>query len=294
MKGFYLESFDKKSLFVREFSDIKEPKAVLLIVHGMSEHSGRYVDFAEFLKKNGIVVYAFDLRAHGKTDPDKVGIVTDDNFNNSVFDVEFLANYIKGKYPSLNLTIMGHSYGSFIMQKYIQKFKVYDKVILSGSSYMNTFLNKTALFIANMTACFKGKKARAKLIYKLSFGAYEKKFENKSWLSSDAEVTRIYKADPFCNKIFSVGFYKSFMKNSIKLYKKKNAAKIESAKPIYLFSGKCDPVGGFGKGVVKLDKFYAKQNLSISLKLYDKGQHEMINELEKNIVYDDFKQVIIG
>lgn len=292
MKEYYLESFDKKKLFVMEFSNTEKPKAVVLIVHGMSEHSKRYTEFAEFLNKNNVVVYVFDLRAHGKTDENSIGIITGDNFSDCVLDVEFMAKYIKEKLPGLSLTVLGHSYGSYVVQSYMQKFNIHNKIILSGSSFFKTLTNRFGLLVANCTATFKGNNAPAKMIVKLSFDSYRKKFKNRCWLSSDPEVTKVYANDNFCNQKFSVGFYRSFFRNGLKLYKKRNIAKIDKAKPVYIFSGAKDPVGGFSKSVKKLDRFYKKHKVNSYIKLYENGRHEILNEINKKDVYEDFLKAI--
>ena len=52
-------------LFAQSWSPDKDVKAVLFIVHGLGEHSGRYEEFAEYATKQGIAVFAFDHRGHG-------------------------------------------------------------------------------------------------------------------------------------------------------------------------------------------------------------------------------------
>ena len=56
-------SRDLYSLAVRVF-DVAKPKAVVKCVHGMEEHQNRYVEFAEFLQKNGYAVVTADMRGH--------------------------------------------------------------------------------------------------------------------------------------------------------------------------------------------------------------------------------------
>ena len=67
------KSFDGKEIFVREWLDVKEPKAVVQIVHGMTEHSERYDAFARFLNGRGYAVVADDHRGHGYTDRETLG-----------------------------------------------------------------------------------------------------------------------------------------------------------------------------------------------------------------------------
>ncbi len=61
------ESFDKTILQCYLWNDVKNPKGVVQISHGMAEHARRYDAFAQFLNANGYIVYADDHRAHGMT-----------------------------------------------------------------------------------------------------------------------------------------------------------------------------------------------------------------------------------
>ena len=62
----------------------EEPKAVLLIVHGMGEHSGRYLNVANHFAPRGYAVYAFDLPGHGKTDGTRTYIEHFDDFSDTL------------------------------------------------------------------------------------------------------------------------------------------------------------------------------------------------------------------
>ena len=61
---FKLKTFDGLSLFGQNWQPENHPKAVIYLVHGMGEHSGRYVHVADRLTKAGYIIFAFDLRGH--------------------------------------------------------------------------------------------------------------------------------------------------------------------------------------------------------------------------------------
>ena len=66
-----VEGYHHLKLYTYVYDKIKNPKAVVLIIHGMMEHAGRYYDFAKFLNDNGYIVVANDLRGHGHSAIDK-------------------------------------------------------------------------------------------------------------------------------------------------------------------------------------------------------------------------------
>ena len=290
MKESYFESFDGSRIFLRVFQEVYSPKAIMLIAHGMSEHSARYIPFAEYLNKMGVIVYIPDHRGHGKTAGEiaKVGKTEGvDIFENTVRDLLFLTDLIKKEHKDLPFILMGHSYGSFLSQEIISRFTP-DAVILSGSAYFNTGLNRAAKIIAAMTCFFKGEDAPAKLICKLSFDSYSKKFSNGCWLSTLDETRDKYKADPYCTQVFSAGFYRSFFTHGVKMYTKEHQQAINKQLPICILSGANDPVGDYGKTTTMLYDFYKQIGCSnVSFKLYKDARHEILNDYCREEVYAD-------
>ena len=68
----------------------------------------------------------------------------------------------------------------------------------------------------------------------------------------------------------------------------KNLKKMYKTTPIYFFSGDHDPVGQNGKGVRKVAEFFRTAGCTdVTVKLYPEGRHEMLNELNKQEVYQD-------
>lgn len=67
-----------------------------------------------------------------------------------------------------------------------------------------------------------------------------------------------------------------------------NILKVDPNKPIYFMSGSEDPVGDYGKGVKKAYECFRKAGVKdVSMKLYDGGRHEMLNEINRDEVYRD-------
>lgn len=286
----YISSFDGENIFVRIWDNVEKKKGVVLLVHGMCEHSKRYDDFAGFLNKNGYIVWGFDLRAHGQTSQNiaSLGKYEKDLFADSVNDIIFFSNYLHEKY-NLPLFVFGHSFGSFLLQRYIELYDNYRGVVICGSANMKGQASVSlGKFVAKTTNIFCGKCAKAKFIAKLSFGAYEKHFEDKNWLTRDRKVFDDYQKDEYCGFVCSSNFYYSFFKNLKKIYKSENLAQINKASNIFVISGRDDPVGNFSKLVLKLTKLYDKLGLKhLKYKIYESARHELLNETNKQEVYQD-------
>ena len=279
-----LTSFDLKEIYVREWTKVENPIGVVQIAHGMNEYSGRYEEFARYLNSLGYVVVASDHRGHGETDSETLGFCQGDMFGDTVKDLECVARHYKQRYSGLKYILFGHSYGSFLTQRFIQKYpELLDGVIFSGSGVNPAPVCAVGQMVASIGCAFKGKDAPSKMMNKIVFGGYSKKVKDGEWLSIDEENNSRYKEDVYCAFVCSNNFFRSFMKNMKKLWSNKWAKGLKQDLPLLLISGKDDPVGNMGKGVLKLEKFYLKHGVkNVRVHLIEGSRHEFLNE-KKNV-----------
>ena len=97
---FIFKGFNDDDIFVRIWNNVQAPKGVVLLTHGMVEHSLRYNEFGKFLNQNGYILVVPDLRGHGKTAgaPERVGIYDGDMFKDIVRDNIKLADELIRQY----------------------------------------------------------------------------------------------------------------------------------------------------------------------------------------------------
>lgn len=274
-------SYDQKQIFVREWTDVKDPAGVVQIAHGMNEYAARYDNFARALNALGYIVVADDHRGHGDTDTDTLGYCEGDMFTDTLKDMAGIAKYYGEKFPKVKYVLFGFSYGSFLTQAFIEKYaRFLDGAIIAGSSRQNGAAVRAGRVFAEIGGAFKGKDAPAEFVNNVVFGGYDKKIggEKFSWLSVDEENNEKYRADPYCMYVCSNNFFAGFFKGLSGLYKKKNAAGLDRELPLLLISGAEDPVGG-EKGVGRLYDFYKKQGMKrVEKYLIEGSRHEFLNE----------------
>lgn len=282
-KDYVVDSKDGKP--VRFSLNIPEKvDAVVLVIHGMQEHSGRYNEFTSRLNEKNIAVAISDLRGHGTNIEFAPGLDEGSIYQNIVNDQKAILKKLRELFNDKKLVVFGHSYGSFVTQRLIKDRVPADKFILSGSSYMKGAIVSAGAVVACLSKVFKGSEAEAKMIENMSIKGYGKKFENGNWLSRDEAVWEKYKQDEMCGKPFPVAFYQSMFKELPKNYSNlKNS--IGYRPNIVLLSGDNDPVGAFGKGVKKLAQVYQKAGFNVDVMLYSGGRHEMHNEINKEEVF---------
>ncbi len=278
---------------------IELPKGNVIIVTGMEEYALRYDDFATFLNKNGYDVFCVDHYGQGlnaKT-PEEQGAVPKSFFSKSVKNIDKIVTSCRESL--LPTTILAHSMGSFMLQDYIQRFTQHiNKIVLVGSNGPNAkFTYKFGKAIAKLTLTKKNRNKKHFIMDKLIFGLYAKGVKNSEtksdWLSLNKENVAKYIDDKQCGYVSTHGFYYEFMKGCNRLYQKKFLKKIRKDMHIFIVSGTDDPVGANGKGPTKLFQMYRKLGLeNVELKLYDDLRHEVLNEDNKEEIYNDILEYI--
>jgi len=123
------------NLFTKYFLPENETKNNLLIIHGLGEHSGRYLKLIKLLNENGVKVFTFDLPGHGKSK----------GLRGDISSLEELFKYIENYIPD-NYILFGHSLGGLLATRFCQfTEKKPEKLILSDPAIGNIAKNKVLL-----------------------------------------------------------------------------------------------------------------------------------------------------
>jgi alpha-beta hydrolase superfamily lysophospholipase len=266
-------------------------KKNLLIMTGMNEHATRYGDLAGYLNAQGFDVYVLDAIAQGLNAPKVedqekwfVGAF-DENVQAANIEIELLK---KGGKPTY---LMGHSMGSFMVQRYLELYpNTVVKVIEMGSNGPALAKMKMAYGLAKILVNKKNWDKPCKPLSNAGLGAYAKAVKNRKtdldWLSYNEENVKKYMADPYCGHEDTGGFWHEFLKGMATLYKKNELKKISKDEKILIISGSEDPVGECSKGSKRLAAMYQKLGLKdVTLVLYPHMRHEIHNEKDHAIVY---------
>jgi alpha-beta hydrolase superfamily lysophospholipase len=295
--NFNLSCADNISLFVRKWQDNdQQPKATIQIAHGMAEHSSRYDHFARFLAENGFIVYADDHRGHGETakTDEQLGFFSEnDGWNKLINDSLELSKKIIEENPSLPLFLLGHSMGSFIVRNLIISPAVnYKAAVLSGTTGDPGAIAVVGKLIAKLLAAFQGKKGKNNFLYQTGFGKFNAPFKPArtefDWLSRDNKVVDDYAADPKCGMVMSIGFMLDLTFGLEAINSKDAFNNTPKELPILLTAGEKDPVSNGGIGVKEVFENYKNAGIkNLTLKLYPESRHEILNELNKEEVYEN-------
>lgn len=272
--------------------ELKEYKGVVQLVHGMQEHIGRYNIFAEFLAKNGYIVIGHDQLGHGNTvkAEEEYGHFSDENgWNCLIEDIHRVYEYSKEQYSDLKYIIFGHSMGSLLVRDYITKYKDnIDKIIISGTSGYRRDI-PLGIFLLKILKLILGKKYKSKIARYLVMDSFNREFApNRTiadWISRDDDVVDNYINDNKCLRNFTLQAYEDLLKGISYVSKQKNINKSLKV-PMLFISGDEDPVGQNAKGVIKVFNKYEKINDNVTIRLIKNARHEIINELNKDFVFE--------
>ncbi len=252
--------------------DAPNPKAVLQLTHGLGDHALRYEQVAQDLVAAGYTVFADDHRGHGQTglaqnngDVTKLGKLGPGGLRATVADVRQFTTVIKGAHPNLPIVLLGHSWGSLMVQMVINgNAGDYDAVVLTGTAYRSlTLMN--------------GGNLNAKHKHLGTTG--------NEWLSRDPAVAQQFVDDPLT-------FYAAAMQlfgipDALRLLGRP-AKDLGADVPLLIMIGSEDTLGG-EKSIAMLAKTYVtRSHLSdVEAIIYPGARHEIFNETNRDEVIAD-------
>ena len=291
---FWLDASDRSRLYVNVWLPEVEPKAVVMLSHGMAEHSGRYARLGMALGEAGYALYAHDQRGHGKTaDQGMLGHYADEQgWAKVVGDLASVTQTIGQRHPDVPVFLLGHSMGSYIAQAYLQHHGAgLQGAILSGSNFQPVALYRGARAIARLERFRQGNTGRSRLIEWLSFGSFNNAFKPArtcfDWLSRDPDEVDKYALDPLCGFRCTNQLWLDMLAGLQQISKRSNLAQIDPGLPLLVIGGECDPVSD-GKRLKDLaDALVAAGHQMLQLKIYPQARHELLNETNRDEVTRD-------
>lgn len=279
--------------------DNGEVKAVLQIHHGMAEHCQRYKNAVKAFTDMGYAVFMNDMINHGKSNTNKndLGFFGEkDGYKSIIKDAKQLMDIAKSEYPDKPYIISGHSMGSLVMRCFINEYNdCFDGAVFIGTSGSNP-LAQISLLLTGMVGFFKGKKYKSPWLYNIAFGSYCKYFEKRTdydWGTRDTASVDEYMADDYCGFLFTASGYQDLGKMVMQCNSSNWYANVLKSTPVLLVSGSMDPVGNYEKGVKEVyDKLVKTGHTCVDIKLFPDARHEILNELNKQEVYDCINKFI--
>lgn len=293
METFYLTSAGGGQLHCLLWQPETQPKAVVQLIHGIAEHIGRYDAFARFLASHGYVVAGDDHMGHGGSAAEGEQGFFRGGWLTAVEDEKRVHDALQARFPGLPHYMLGHSMGSFLLRTYLYTYPdAVDRAVISGTGWEEPVKVKLGKLVCAAEEARVGEKKTSGLVTKLMFGSYNRAFAPVSspnaWICSDDAVVAAYDADPKCGFDATVGLARDLLTGVAMNERPENLAKMNKQLPVLFISGMRDPVGNMGKGVLRcIDAFKRAGLRDVTIKLYPEGRHEMLNETNREEVWND-------
>ncbi|MBP7216505.1 MAG: lysophospholipase [Candidatus Omnitrophica bacterium] len=258
---------DKLMLYSQQWRPETDPKAIIAVVHGTFEHSGRYKEEAQYLVRQGFAVYGFDLRGHGRSDGERGFFAS---FNILLEDLKHFLNFVKERQPGKPVFVLGHSAGASIALLFSLLHKEYapNGLILSAPALkLSNGVSRSALMLSR----FLGR----------AFPRIKLTTLDPALLSQDPAVVGAYRNDPLVNqKGLPALPLAEFLHAVNSIY-----AQLEQVRlPLLILHGTddriADPQGS-------RDLYAQSLSGDKTLKLYDRFFHEVLHEPGREQVLQD-------
>jgi alpha-beta hydrolase superfamily lysophospholipase len=262
--------------------------AVVLVLHGASEHGGRYDRFARALTGEGWAVYAPDHRGHGLTSTSTGrGIVGPRGFDGVVDDVEELRRLALAKCGDVPVLMFAHSMGSIIGFGYVQRYGAgLSACVLSGAIGVADGMAELAEGLRQAAeAGMAGEPMDALAPFNEPFEPSRTRYD---WLSRDPDEVDKYIADPDCGDDLPLTYgFVAEMLRTASLTTPEAIASVPRELPFLLVTGDQDPVSNGGAQVRELDKRLRDQGIAVDARYYEGARHEVLNETNRDEVTSD-------
>ena len=292
---FYYESQCGSQIHGCRWNPEGQVKAIVQIVHGISEYMACYREFAEFLNTQGILVVGEDHMGHGLSVTEKtpLGYFCGGWFT-AVADTYKLMQDTMAEFPGVPYFVYGHSMGSFMTRTLLAKYPDcgIDGAIICGTAWQNPALVTAGKAVSALVGKVKGDQHPSKLLAMMAFGTYNSKIERPrtiaDWLTRDEKIVDSYIEDPLCGFRASAGLMGDMMDGFRYIQDPKNLSAMNKDLPVYFVAGDADPVGNYGEGVLYSAAMFRKAGMKqVDVKLYPGARHEIHHELNKEEVQQD-------
>ncbi|MFY0651533.1 MAG: lysophospholipase [Cyclobacteriaceae bacterium] len=242
-----------------------DPKAVMCIVHGLGEHTGRYKHVIDFFTENEFSVFTFDLRGHGKSTGKRGHAPSHESL---LDDVEEILKATRAEYNDIPIFLHGHSLGGNIVANYILKRNTNElKGAILSSPWLRAMLEPSNVEFQV-----------ARIINKIFPAFTQSSRLSTDMLTKDPKVNEAYENDPLVGRKLSVRL--GLESYDAGLWVLDNADRLKI--PTLVWHGTDDKITSLDAS----KSFVEKVGGLASFKQWDNVRHEPHNDLEQKEVME--------
>jgi alpha-beta hydrolase superfamily lysophospholipase len=269
------------------YSPIRKSRGIVQVVHGLGEHSRRYLHLILKLNEAGFVVCADDHVGHGKTAADSGtwGDYGSKGYITTTEDEKTLHDLALQSYSGLPYFMFGHSWGSMIARSFAAHYGALLKgLAICGTCGVMESIGPVLGELKALIAAGKGDERDPRFVGQM-FAGWTSRYENPAgpndWISADPDVVADHAADPF-NNLYNAPTNQAncdLAELVGSITGLQWAEKVPKDLPVYNIAGDQDPVGNYGEGVYAVSNWLVNTgHRRVETKLYSGHRHEIHND----------------
>ncbi len=260
--------YQNLNLYYQCWLPSNKPRAILLVVHGLAEHSGRYLNLVNHFVPRSYAVYSFDYRGHGKS-PGLPGYV--DRFSDYINDLQAFGDMVRKNHHDSRLFLVGHSIGGTIAITYATQHQdELDGLVVSGATLqVGASVSPVMIMAARVLSC---------LLPKAGLDIID-----ATAISRDQNVVAAYTNDPL---VYRGKIRARLGAEIIKAIQKLPLQMARINLPILIMHGSADRLSDPSGSQILYQRVSSGDK---TLKLYDGCYHEIFNEPERQQVFADME-----
>lgn len=252
--------------YVQGWEPDASPKAIVALVHGLGEHTGRYSHVGKALTNAGYALVGFDTRGHGRSGGARGHFPS---LNAVMQDIHQFLQFLSQRYPNIPQFLSGHSLGGLLALTYAIQNKADLKGVMVTGPGLRSALQEQ-----------KAKLAMARILGSLAPAMTIPSGLDAKTISRDAAVVEKYVNDPLVHDKASLGLAKSALTAIDICF----ARAPEFAYPLLIMHGKADALT-YPSGSEDFARLASEKNKDVALKIWDGLYHEVHNEPEQAEVF---------
>jgi len=264
----YFKSIRDTNIYYQYWLPEGEPKAILLVAHGIAEHSGRYMNVVNHFVPAGYAVYGIDHIGHGKSDGKRVCV---ERFQDYTKTLKKYFDMIRGWQAEKPIFLVGHSMGGLISAAYLLEHQdELTGVVLSGPGIkVPDNISNAVIFAGKILSVVMPKAGIIQL--------------DAEGICRDPAVVDAYVNDQL---VYTGKITARLGAEMLKTMEHVTESATKIRLPIMIVQGGSDKLVDPSGAQLLYDSVSSEDK---TIKIYDGLYHEVFNELEHGQVLDDVK-----